>query len=146
MHWSAQLALSSVSRQRDRTVDPGGLRRCGDAVLGFPVACSLMPEVIMSSFLTHLQCTACNETFPPDRLMTTCPVCGKVLFARYDLPAAAASMTRAALAERPWNLWRYAELLPVRDPRNILTLGEGGTPLLAAPALGRALGLNRLLV
>jgi threonine synthase len=101
---------------------------------------------IVQSFLTHLECTACGETFPADRLTTTCSACGKVLFARYDLPAAAAAMTRDALAGRPWSLWRYGELLPVRDERNRLTLGEGGTPLLPAPALGRALGLNRLLV
>jgi threonine synthase len=55
-------------------------------------------------------------------------------------------MTREALVGRPWDLWRYRELLPVRDPRHIATLGEGGTPLLEAPALARAFGYERLLV
>ena len=100
----------------------------------------------MRSHLTHLECTACGETYPADRLMTTCPACGKVLFARYDLEAAAKTLTRESLASRPWNLWRYAEIMPVQDARYALTLGEGGTPLLPASRLGKALGYNRLLV
>ena len=100
----------------------------------------------MRSYLTHLECTNCGATYDADRLMNTCPACGKVLYARYDLDAAAAAMTPAALAARPWNLWRYFELLPVRDAANALTLGEGGTPLLPVPRLGRAFGLDRLLV
>nr|MBA3414584.1 hypothetical protein [Chloroflexia bacterium] len=81
------------------------------------------------SCLTHLECSNCGMTSPPDRLATTCPVCGKVLLARYDLAAARATMTPAALRERPWNLWRYAELLPVQDVAAAPSLGEGGTPL-----------------
>ena len=100
----------------------------------------------MRSYLTHLECSNCGAICPADRLQTVCPACGKVLFARYDLDAAAAAMTPAALAGRPWDLWRYFEILPVRDPANALTLGEAGTPLLRAPTLGRAIGLDRLLV
>jgi threonine synthase len=100
----------------------------------------------MTSCLTDLECSYCGRQHDADALQTTCPGCGKVLLARYDLSAAAASMTPARLAARPWTLWRYRELLPVRDPANVVTLGEGGTPLLAAPTLGRAIGLNRLLV
>ncbi|MDQ3655045.1 MAG: threonine synthase [Chloroflexota bacterium] len=100
----------------------------------------------MNSHLTHLECTACGATYPVDQLIKTCPACGKVLYARYDLDGAARSMTKEALAERPWNLWRYAEIMPVQDRANALTLGEGGTPLLAAPRLGRSIGLPNLLV
>lgn len=100
----------------------------------------------VQSQLTHLECSYCGETYPADRLQKTCPACGKVLFARYDLDAAAASMTREALQDRPWDLWRYAEILPVREPVNRLTLGEGGTPLLGAPRLGERFGLGNLLV
>jgi threonine synthase len=53
-------------------------------------------------------------------------------------------MTRSRLGERPPSLWRYHEVLPVRDPDNVVTLGEGMTPLTALPALGRALGVPRL--
>ena len=55
-------------------------------------------------------------------------------------------MTLDALARRPWNLWRYAEIMPVQDRANALTLGEGGTPLIPAPALGRLFGLANLTI
>ncbi|MFL5759193.1 MAG: threonine synthase [Thermomicrobiales bacterium] len=100
----------------------------------------------MTSALTHLECSSCGRRDDADVLATVCPACGKVLFARYDLATAATTLTKAALAERPWNLWRYHELLPVRDPLHRITLGEGGTPLLETPALGCAFGLKRLLV
>ena len=54
--------------------------------------------------------------YSADELLTVCPACGKVLYARYDLAGAAAAMTREALAARPFTLWRYHEVLPVRVP------------------------------
>jgi threonine synthase len=96
--------------------------------------------------LTHLACSACGERHDPDVLQTTCRVCGKVLLARYDLEAARATFTPAALRERPFTMWRYEELLPVRAAEHVTTLGEGGTPLLPAPRLGAALGCPDLLV
>lgn len=98
------------------------------------------------SALTHLECTACGATFPADRLMTTCPTCGKVLFARYDLDAARQTMSPAALASRPWDLARYREILPIQDQAAAPSLGAGGTPLHDAPRLAREFGLDRLLI
>jgi threonine synthase len=98
------------------------------------------------SALSHLECSNCHERYDADELHNLCPACGKVLFARYDFDKARPTLTRDSLAERPHNLWRYHELLPVRDPAFQLTLGEGGTPLLETDALGKKLGLNRLLV
>ena len=100
----------------------------------------------MQSALTHLECSNCGQEYPADKLMTTCPSCGKVLFARYDLAAAAQSMTKEALCDRPWTMWRYHELLPVLDPANEVSLGEGGTPLLPLPRLGARYGMSTLLV
>ncbi len=100
----------------------------------------------MYSHLTHLECTNCGATFSTDHLITTCPECGKVLYARYDLAAAAKAMTKESLLTRPWNLWRYHEIMPVQDPANALTLGEGGTAILDAPRLGAAFGYDRLKV
>ncbi|HEX5506428.1 MAG TPA: threonine synthase [Thermomicrobiales bacterium] len=99
----------------------------------------------MYSYLTHLECTNCGATCAADELHTVCPACGKVLYPRYDLAAAARAMTREALKERPFTLWRYHEVLPVQDPRNALTLGEGGTPLLPLPRFGGAIGLPGLM-
>src|SRR5699024_7905103 len=98
----------------------------------------------MPSTLTQLECTACHQTYPADEVIKTCPKCGKVLYSRYDLAKAASLMSPDVLAGRPWNLWRYEEILPVRDEANRVTLGEGGTPILAAPRLGAGFGLDRL--
>ncbi|MFN8593862.1 MAG: threonine synthase [Thermomicrobiales bacterium] len=100
----------------------------------------------MRSRLTHLECSFCGAKYPYDRIATTCPACGKVLFARYDLAAAASTMTPASLAVRPWNLQRYTEILPIQDPASAPALGEGGTPLHDAPRLAETLGFDRLLV
>jgi threonine synthase len=92
------------------------------------------------STLSHLQCARCGETYDADRPMHLC-ACGGPLLARYDL---------AKVDGRPSGgestIWRYHELLPVRDPGHTVTLGEGMTPLLPLPRLGRALGLPRLLL
>jgi len=66
------------------------------------------------------------------------------LLARYDVPAV--TLTKEQLATRAPDLWRYHELLPVRSPENVVTLGEGMTPLLPMPSYGRELGVDRLLM
>ncbi|MBI2323073.1 MAG: threonine synthase [Chloroflexi bacterium] len=98
------------------------------------------------SYLTHLECTACGQTSSSDELQTVCRSCGKVLYARYDLARARRELDRGAFAGRPPTLWRWHELLPVRDPAHVLTLGEGGTPLLPAPRLGAELACDRLFI
>ncbi|MDR7555091.1 MAG: threonine synthase [Armatimonadota bacterium] len=96
------------------------------------------------SYLLHLECTACGARLDADRPHGLCPHCGKVLYARYDLDAARLAVDRAALAARPPDMWRYHELLPVRDPAHVVTLGEGATPLLDAPRLAQRFGLRRV--
>jgi threonine synthase len=66
-----------------------------------------------------------------------------VLFARYDLGSLAAAMPRPSFDGRTWSLWRYRDLLPVRDERFAVSLGEGATPLLPAPRAAAAVGLER---
>ncbi|MCX7624374.1 MAG: threonine synthase [Thermomicrobium sp.] len=99
---------------------------------------------MVESALVALHCSECGTALSPDALHGTCPRCGGVLLARYDLEGARRTFHPDALSTRPRTLWRYAELLPVRDPRHRITLGEGGTPLLPAPRLARSLGLERL--
>lgn len=84
------------------------------------------------TYLTHLECGRCGRTYDTDRLWNLCPECGKPLLARYDLAAAAQALAPADLAGREPTLWRYRELLPVRNPAQRLTLGEGWTPLVRA--------------
>jgi threonine synthase len=81
----------------------------------------------VDSTLTHLECSACPSRYEADRLQNLCR-CGHPLLARYDL--AAVGVTTAEIAARRPGLWRWAELLPVRDPAHRVTLGEGDTPLL----------------
>jgi threonine synthase len=94
----------------------------------------------MRSYLSYLECTACGETYSAEEPHTICPRCGKVLFARYDLEAAKAQLDRDALARRPRGMWRWFEIMPVRNPDHVVTLGEGDTPLLPAGRLGEVLG------
>lgn len=95
--------------------------------------------------LTHLDCTKCGQRHEAGRLLNLC-ACGGPLFARYDLEHAAREMRPGHLSLRAPNLWRYREVLPLDEADERVTLGEGFTPLLPAPALGARLGLPRLMV
>ncbi|MDX6305588.1 MAG: threonine synthase [Blastocatellia bacterium] len=96
--------------------------------------------------VTHLECAACGLKHEARRLHNLCSQCGKPLLVRYDLKSAAASLTKESLRQRAPDLWRYREVLPVEQDENIVTLGEGFTPLLRASRLGAQIGLNRLYI
>lgn len=99
------------------------------------------------SALLDLQGSLSGLRYPADRLLRLDPADDKPLFARYDPAAAARTLTAESLAgRRLGGLWRWRELLPVRDDRFVVTLGEGSTPLLRVPRLARALGLPGLLL
>lgn len=99
-----------------------------------------------SSKLTHLECTLCDAEYDASELNRTCPEDGKPLYARYDLRAAAKTLTRKDLKGRPSNMWRYAEVMPVRTMSNVITLGEGWTPIVKAERLAKRVGMEHLLV
>jgi len=82
------------------------------------------------SYLLALECTACHAEFDAGLPYGVCPSCGKVLFARYDLTGLKRDLTPDDLCGRAWDMWRYREVLPVREPEHVVTLGEGMTPLL----------------
>jgi len=96
--------------------------------------------------VTHLSCSQCGERYEPGKLYNLCHKCGKPLLVYYDLGRAAATLTRAALATRSATLWRYREVLPVEQEKNITTLGEGWTPLIHAQRLGDQLGMRHLYI
>ena len=95
------------------------------------------------SFAREIVCSRCDRRFPLTQLLNLCD-CGAPLLVRYDLTAAAAALTKSALNGRVSTLWRYRELLPLQDDGNLVSLGEGFTPMLEANALARELGLSRL--
>lgn len=98
------------------------------------------------SYLTSLQCSRCGRQADPSQLHNVCPACGKVLFARYDLDAASKVMKKESLLAREKSMWRYREVMPVLDDANIVSLGEGMTPLLHTRRLGKTLGLKGLYI
>ncbi len=98
------------------------------------------------STITHLECTLTGEIFDASHPHRTNPANGKPLFARYDLERAASTLTKSSLAERPNNMWRYNEVMPVLDVANIITLGEGGTPLIDATRLADAIGMKHVFI
>jgi len=97
------------------------------------------------SYLTGLSCPRCGARCPADVVQGVC-ACGSPLLAQYDLAQLAADSSPAAFAGREASLWRYHELLPVSRAQNIVSLGEGMTPLYALRRLGERLGVPRLLL
>ncbi len=98
------------------------------------------------STLTHLECGYCGAVEDAGALINLCPRCGKPLLARYDLAAAARTLTKDSMPRRQATMWRYAEVLPVQDPAFRISLGEGWTPLIEARRLGEAIGCPRTLI
>ena len=96
----------------------------------------------LKTTITHLECSKCRKKYTHQRLQNLCD-CGGPLLARYDLELAAITLTPDALRGREATMWRYAEVLPSRDP---VSLGEGMTPLIAARRLGERLGIEGLFV
>ncbi|MGD9613965.1 MAG: threonine synthase [Alphaproteobacteria bacterium] len=100
----------------------------------------------LPTFVTHLECSMTGERYDPDRLHGLSRA-GRPLLVRYDRDAVRRALPRDALAERPQILWRYRELLPVRRPENVLSLGEIVTPLVPLPRIaGRLAGGGELIV
>ena len=97
------------------------------------------------TFVTHLECSATGERYPADELHNLSRA-GKPLLVRYDLAEVKKSLGREALAQRPHDLWRYRELLPVRRVENIVSLGEAVTPIVAMPNLAKKLTAAEILV
>ena len=97
------------------------------------------------SFAQEIVCARCDKRFELSQLLNLCP-CGSPLLVRYDLKQAKATLAKPALRGRVASLWRYRELLPLQDDANLVSLGEGYTPLLDANSLGGELGLRKLWV
>jgi threonine synthase len=99
------------------------------------------------STLKHLEGALSRVSYPADELATVDPLDGRPLLPRYDLDRAARTLSdRQGDMPGMRGVWRWHAVLPVRDWSNVVTLGEGSTPLLEASRLGRASGVSRLLV
>lgn len=100
----------------------------------------------LASTLSDLECPECGQRFDPDQLQTFCKSCQSPLFARYQLDQLQGSLKPEEIRHRPRGLWRWAELLPVRQEVFRVTLGEGDTPLLKLHRLGEIYALPHLYV
>ncbi|MGB5985491.1 MAG: threonine synthase [Desulfobacterales bacterium] len=94
-------------------------------------------------FVSHLECPKCQHSYPSEQRIQLCQ-CGAPLLVRYDLEKVTQALKPSDLISRAPDLWRYRELLPVREPDNVVTLGEGMTPLLPLKRLGPHIGIPNL--
>lgn len=98
------------------------------------------------STMEYLECSRCGTQHDPEAVQHLCS-CGGPLLVRYDLASAARKLNARSLEARSeQSLWRYRELLPVREEANVTSLGEGMTPLVPLPHLAADLGVSRLLM
>jgi threonine synthase len=104
---------------------------------------------LISAQLKHieLECINCHTRVPFSKSMDGCPNCGEnILEARYELDKIEVDKWLDDLKRRRNNLWRYHEVLPIYDTQNVISLGEGGTPLIKSKALAAELGLKNLYI
>jgi len=92
--------------------------------------------------VTHLECASCRKNHEANKLHNLCARCSKPLLVRYDLERVAQTLTKESLKTGEANLWRYREVLPVENESNIVSLGEGFTPLLKAERLAATLSFS----
>ena len=99
----------------------------------------------LPNFVTHLECSMTGEHHEADQVHNLSRA-GKPLLVRYDLAGVKKALTKEKLAQRPADLWRYRELLPVRRKQDIVSLGEIMTPMVTMPKLQKKLGGGEILV
>ena len=98
------------------------------------------------SFVTHLECAHCGQRYDASQAHNLCTECQRPLWVRYDLAALKKGFPKKALFGRPPTIWRYLEMLPIRDPAHIISLTETITPILEAKRLAAHFGVQRLYV
>ncbi len=107
---------------------------------------SIQPaHVPARSYVTNLECARCGTTADASTLANLCPKDGGPFLVRYDLERLR-SVPRSMLTGRQASMWRYRELLPMDDPNNVVSLGEGNTPIVEPFALRESLGMHRLFI
>jgi threonine synthase len=98
---------------------------------------------LATTFAQEILCSRCHNRFSLTQLLSLCS-CGSPLLVRYDLKKASGAIAKSFLRDRAPTLWRYRELLPLENDANLVSLGEGFTPLLEAKTLARQVGVQRL--
>ena len=92
----------------------------------------------------RLVCSRCGEERLISEYAYRCSRCSYPLEVEYDFGEISEVFSVESLANRCFDMWRYRELLPVEDPDSIVSIQEGGTPLVRAERLGEELGFEEL--
>jgi threonine synthase len=104
------------------------------------------------SYVTKLKCIDCGREYSAEELNPNCTVCSKkgfgfgLLDPVYDLDKIGTKINRNVLEGRRPAVWKYKELLPISDESKIISLSEGGTPLIKGNNLARGLGMKELYI
>jgi threonine synthase len=98
------------------------------------------------NFVTHLECANCGLHYDASQVHNLCTSCQRPLWVKYDLAALKKEFSKKALFGRPPTIWRYLEMLPIRDPEKIVSLVESISPILAVKRLAAEFGVKELLV
>jgi threonine synthase len=98
------------------------------------------------TYLDHFECSECHEKLPADVPQSNKCKDGGLLYARYDLVRARHEISMETVTRGPASMWRYAPFLPVDDIDNVVTMGEGWTPLTRADRLAKKIGSGELWV
>lgn len=96
-----------------------------------------------NSYVKELYCAKCGKVYDIQHRHQLCE-CGSPLLVRYDLQKAKKEWKKSSLQGRENSLWRYREVLPVQQTDNIVSLGEGMTPVVALPEAGEQIGIPQL--
>ncbi|MFZ4451632.1 threonine synthase [Salibacterium aidingense] len=97
------------------------------------------------TYASSYQCDGCKRMFPlRNNKITTCTHCGELLEVRYDLNTMKQDIDKNTFKQRKKSIWRWHEFLPLHDEKNIISLGEGDTPLVPSIYIGKKLGLKNL--
>jgi threonine synthase len=95
------------------------------------------------SYVSHLYCPKCQATYDANEVNQLCE-CGSPLLVSYDLEKLKKELSSSDLIGRSSDLWRYHELLPVKDEKNVVSLGEGMTPFIPMPQIGQDMDIKNL--
>lgn len=97
-----------------------------------------------SSYISGLKCMKCGHEQTDMEARLRCAKCNGYTQAVYDLKVARGSLSRKVVSERQGGLWRFREMLPVRSSENIVSIAEGGAPLIRSRKIGKKLGIANL--
>ena len=100
---------------------------------------------LTGSTISNLYCPKCGKEYSADEIHQLCE-CRSPLLVKYDLEKAKKTLTKEALKNRTKSLWRYEELLPVKNAENIVSLGEGYTPLIPLKKVGEKNDIPNLMM